>query len=183
MAISCFWPAPRSRPAKTRPLPKTVIFVIDRSGSMAGKKIEQARKALKSVLNNLRDEDLFNIVVYDDRVESFKPELERYRSSAREEAERFVDNIREGGSTNIDAALKMALAMVQEPTRPSYVLFLTDGLPTAGETRELSIADNCRRAEHAPDTRLFIRSRLRRECAAARSIERRQQWDERIRSS
>ena len=46
---------------------------------MAGKKIEQARKALKSVLNNLRDEDLFNIVVYDDRVESFKPELQRYR--------------------------------------------------------------------------------------------------------
>ena len=45
---------------------------------MAGKKIEQARKALKSVLNNLREDDLFNIVVYDDRVESFKPELERY---------------------------------------------------------------------------------------------------------
>ena len=42
---------------------------------MAGKKIEQARKALKFVLNNLRDDDLFNIVVYDDRVESFKPEL------------------------------------------------------------------------------------------------------------
>ena len=52
-----------------------MIFVLDRSGSMAGKKIEQARKALKSVLNNLREDDLFNIVVYDDRVESFKPEL------------------------------------------------------------------------------------------------------------
>ncbi len=97
-----------------RPLPKTVVFVIDRSGSMAGKKIEQARKALKSVLNNLRDEDLFNIVVYDDRVESFKPELERYRSSVRDEADRFVDNIREGGSTNIDSALKTALAMIQD---------------------------------------------------------------------
>ena len=47
---------------------------------MAGKKIEQARNALKSVLNNLRDEDLFNILVYDDRVESFKPELQRYGS-------------------------------------------------------------------------------------------------------
>ena len=56
--------------------------MIDRSGSMAGKKIEQARKALKSVLNNLRDEDLFNIVVYDDRVESFKPELQRYGSNS-----------------------------------------------------------------------------------------------------
>ena len=70
--------SPEVKPADTRPLPKTVIFVIDRSGSMAGKKIEQARNALKSVLNNLRDEDLFNIVAYDDRVESFKPELQRY---------------------------------------------------------------------------------------------------------
>ncbi len=96
-------------------MPKTVIFVIDRSGSMAGKKIEQARRTLKSVLNNLRDDDLFNIVAYDDRVESFRPELQRYGSRSREEAERFVENIREGGSTNIDEALKTALGMIQRP--------------------------------------------------------------------
>ena len=146
--------SPEVKPADARPLPKTVIFVIDRSGSMAGKKIEQARKALKSVLNNLRDDDLFNIVAYDDRVESFKPELQRYSSRAREEAERFVDNIREGGSTNIDSALKTSLAMIQDSSRPSYVLFLTDGLPTAGETRELSIAENCRSA-NARRSRVF----------------------------
>ena len=75
--------SPEVKAADARPQPKTVIFVLDRSGSMAGKKIEQARKALKSVLNNLRDDDLFNIVVYDDRVESFKPELERYRLAHR----------------------------------------------------------------------------------------------------
>jgi Ca-activated chloride channel family protein len=138
--------SPEVKAPDTRPSPKTVIFVIDRSGSMAGKKIEQARGALKSVLNNLRDDDLFNIVAYDDRVESYKPELERFSSRAREDAERFVDNIREGGSTNIDAALKTAVAMVQDSSRPSYVLFLTDGLPTAGETRELTIAENCRNA-------------------------------------
>ena len=138
--------SPEVKAADARPQPKTVIFVLDRSGSMAGKKIEQARKALKSVLNNLRDDDLFNIIVYDDLVESFKPELERYRSHSREDAERFVDNIREGGSTNIDSALKTALGMVRDDSRPSYVLFLTDGLPTSGETQELKIADNCRHA-------------------------------------
>ncbi len=136
--------SPEVKAADARPQPKTVIFVLDRSGSMAGKKIEQARKALKSVLNNLRDDDLFNIVVYDDRVESFRPELERYRAHSREEAERFVDNIREGGSTDIDSALKTALGMIRDDSRPSYVLFLTDGLPTTGETQELKIADNCR---------------------------------------
>ena len=146
--------SPEVKAPEAKPLPKTVVFVIDRSGSMAGKKIEQARKALNSVLNNLRDEDLFNILVYDDRVESFRPELQRYGSSIRDEAVRFVDNIREGGSTNIDSALKSALAMIQDTSRPSYVLFLTDGLPTAGETREMSIADNCRQA-NARRSRVF----------------------------
>ncbi len=138
--------SPEVKPADTRPIPKTVIFVIDRSGSMAGKKIEQARRTLKSVLNNLRDEDLFNVIAYDDRVESFRPELQRYGSRSRDEAERFVENIREGGSTNIDDALKTAMGMIQDRSRPSYVLFLTDGLPTAGEVNEQRIAEHCRRA-------------------------------------
>jgi von Willebrand factor type A domain len=46
-----------------RPM-KTVIFVLDRSGSMSGKKIEQAKEAVKFVLNNLKEGDLFNIVAY-----------------------------------------------------------------------------------------------------------------------
>jgi len=138
--------SPEVKAADSKPISKTVVFILDRSGSMAGKKIEQARKALKAVLNNLRDEDLFNIVVYDDRVETFKPELQRYGTSSRQEAERFVDNIREGGSTNIDSALKTALDMIQDTSRPGYVLFMTDGLPTSGETRELAIAENCRKA-------------------------------------
>lgn len=138
--------SPQVKASDQKPLPKTAILVLDRSGSMAGKKIEQARNALKWVLNNLRQDDLFNIIVYDDRVESFKPELQRYSSQSREEAERYVENIREGGSTNIDSALKTALGMIRDDSRPSYVLFLTDGLPTAGETQELKIAENCRRA-------------------------------------
>ena len=63
------------------------------------------------------------------------PSCSDTRSQSRDEAVRFVDNIREGGSTNINAALKAALAMIPDPRGPSYVLFLTDGLPTAGETR------------------------------------------------
>jgi Ca-activated chloride channel homolog len=136
--------SPDVKAADVKAQPKTVIFVLDRSGSMAGKKIEQARNALKFVLRNLRDDDTFNIVAYDDRVETFRPELQRYSTARSEEPIRFVENIREGGSTNIDGALKAALAMIPDDSRPSYVLFLTDGLPTAGEVKETAIADNCR---------------------------------------
>lgn len=146
--------SPQVKPADARPLPKTVVFVIDRSGSMAGKKLEQARNALQFVLNNLRDDDTFNIVAYDDRVEAFKPELQRYSPTARAEAEKFVANIREGGSTNIDGGLKAALAMIPDDSRPNYVLFLTDGLPTAGETNELRIAENGR-AGNKSHARIF----------------------------
>jgi Ca-activated chloride channel homolog len=146
--------SPEVKAAAAKRQPKTVVFVLDRSGSMAGKKIEQARKALKFVLGNLRDDDTFNIVVYDDRVETFRPELQRYSSKTREEAERFVENIREGGSTNIDEALRVALDMARDDSRPSYLLFLTDGLPTVGEMNEKVIAEHCKSANRAR-ARLF----------------------------
>ena len=136
--------SPEVKPLDARPLPKTVLFVLDRSGSMAGKKLDQAKNALQFVLNNLRDDDTFNIIAYDDRVEAFKPEVQRYSPATRAEAEKFVANIREGGSTNIDGALKAALAMISDDSRPNYVLFLTDGLPTVAETNEHRIAENAR---------------------------------------
>jgi Ca-activated chloride channel family protein len=141
--------SPEVKPLDAQPAPKTVVFVIDRSGSMAGKKIEQAKAALQSVLNNLRDDDTFNIIAYDDRVEAFKPELQRFTPSSRADAERFVANIREGGSTNIDDALRSAMGMISDDARPAYVIFLTDGLPTAGERGELRIAANARGANKA----------------------------------
>lgn len=120
---------------------KSVVFVVDRSGSMSGKKIEQAKGALKFVLNNLNEGDIFNIVAYDSSVESFRPEMQRFEEQTREEALAFVEGIYAGGSTNIDGALKAALGQLQDKKRPSYVLFLTDGLPTAGETNETKIVE------------------------------------------
>ena len=120
---------------------KTVVFVVDRSGSMSGKKIEQARGALEFVLGNLRKDDLFNIIAYDSAVESFRPELQRYNDETRKEALGFVEGIYAGGSTNISEALQTALGQLKDSKRPSYVVFLTDGLPTAGETDEAKIVD------------------------------------------
>jgi Ca-activated chloride channel family protein len=134
--------SPKIKPPEGKPPKKTVVFVLDRSGSMSGKKIEQARSALKYVLNNLRKGDLFNIVAYDSQVEVFRPELQRYKDKTRKAALGFVEGIYAGGSTNIDAALRAALGQLKDSGRPSYVVFLTDGLPTAGETNEMKIVAN-----------------------------------------
>jgi len=125
---------------------KTVIFVLDRSGSMSGKKIDQAKSAVKFVLNNLREGDLFNIVAYDGVVESFRPELEKYNDETRKSALGYVEGLYPGGGTNISGALTAALGHLKDNSRPNYVLFLTDGLPTVGETNEGKICVGARDA-------------------------------------
>ncbi len=121
---------------------KTVIFAIDRSGSMRGVKMDQAREAAKFVIENLHDNDLFNIVVYDGNIETFRPELERVTPRTRAEALEYVAGLQAGGMTDIDGALKTSLDMLDAGGGPSYVLFLTDGRPTVGARNEADIALN-----------------------------------------
>ena len=87
---------------------------------------------------------MFNIIAYDSAVESFRPELQRYNDQTRNEALGFIEGIYAGGSTNIDGALQTALAQLQDGSRPNYIVFLTDGLPTAGERREPQIVAQAR---------------------------------------
>ncbi|MBP90483.1 MAG: hypothetical protein CMJ64_27880 [Planctomycetaceae bacterium] len=128
---------------------KNVIFVADRSGSMSGKKIEQAKGALRFVLNNLNKGDLFSIIAYDSAIESFAPELQRFDDGTRAAALGFVEGIYAGGSTNIDGALKAALGQLHDDSRPNYVVFLTDGLPTVGEKNESRIVQNAKQINKA----------------------------------
>src|SRR6185295_11681140 len=140
--------SPEVKAADCKPVPKTVVFVVDRSGSMSGEKIEQAKGAAKFVLNNLHEGDLFNIVAYDSEISTFRPELQKFNSDTRTAATGFIDGLYAGGSTDIDGALKRALGMLADNKRTTYVLFLTDGLPTSGETGETKIVKNTEDENH-----------------------------------
>ncbi|MFO1022261.1 MAG: VIT domain-containing protein [Planctomycetales bacterium] len=123
-------------------VPKTMVYVLDRSGSMSGEKIKQAREALKFLVERLQPGDTFNIVAYDSEIESFKPELQKVDANTLQAAKGFIDGIHSGGSTNIDGALATALKMIPQAQGPTFVLFFTDGLPTVGEMNELKIAQH-----------------------------------------
>jgi Ca-activated chloride channel family protein len=128
-------------------LPKTALIVVDRSGSMSGQKIEQARQAVKFFLNQLKPGDLFNVIAYDSEIEAFRPELQRVTPETIKLANSFADSINAGGGTNIDGALKAALGLLKDDQRPNYVLFLTDGVPTVGEQNEKKIVADAREAD------------------------------------
>jgi len=123
---------------------KAVVLAVDRSGSMAGKKMEQAQAALLHVLDNLRPGDLFNIVAYDSVVESFRAGLQTVTDETRQAARGFVAGLYAGGATNLDGALKAVLTQLTDRSLPSYVLFLSDGLPTTGETKVPQIVAQAR---------------------------------------
>ncbi|HET7786618.1 MAG TPA: VIT and VWA domain-containing protein [Myxococcales bacterium] len=105
---------------------KDVTVVIDRSGSMTGAPLEQARAAAELVVRRLREGDRVNVIAFDDKVDRlFREPLPVERS--REDALRFIGRVRAGGGTDIAAALSAALASQNGGHQPHIVLFLTDG--------------------------------------------------------
>ncbi|MEE2675929.1 MAG: VIT domain-containing protein, partial [Planctomycetota bacterium] len=138
--------APKVEQKKEETIRKKVVFVIDRSGSMVGKSMEQAKEASKFVVNHLNEGDLFNIVAYDAEVESFEPELQAFSDKTRAQALSFIEGLFAGGSTNIDGAMSTALDFLKGDQLPGYVVFLTDGKPTRGETSIPKIVENMKQA-------------------------------------
>ncbi len=125
---------------------KDVVFVFDHSGSMSGEKIEQARSALLFCLNSLNAKDRFNLVCFNDRVDEYARELASVSRQNVQDARRFVRELEARGGTDINEALLVALRQLKDGGRPSFVVFLTDGLPTVGETHPPTILENIKGA-------------------------------------
>ena len=123
---------------------KDIVFVLDTSGSMAGQKMEKARAALLYGVQSLRDGDRFNVINFAGEEHLMAPGLIRADAAGRARGEEFVRGLRPVGGTNIDAALSAGLRLFDTSDRPRMLVFLTDGLPTVGETNAQRIAENAR---------------------------------------
>ncbi len=126
--------APKSDLKESDLLPKDVVFVLDSSGSMDGRKMEKAKEAMRFVLGSLHPRDRFNIVRFSTGVESYATRLVEAGKEEIARARAFVDEIRAAGGTAIDEALAEALRIKPSAGRPAMIVFVTDGEPTVGET-------------------------------------------------
>jgi Ca-activated chloride channel family protein len=142
--------APRPEPAANVQA-KDVLLMLDHSGSMDGEKFQQVQQAASYILTHLNSEDRFNLIAFSTSVETYADGL-RPVSDAKD-AISWVESLSAQGSTDINRALLEAAAEAT-PERPTYVIFLTDGLPTEGETDSQKILDNFATAASA-SLRLF----------------------------
>ncbi len=147
--------SPRYSAEKEKVLEKNLVFVMDSSGSMSGRKIRQAKDAARFIINHLNDKDRFSIIDFDDGVTLFAPELVPADGANKDKALKFVDDIQDSGGTNINDALLQALKLMPAGTRPNYILFLTDGQPTVGQTATRDILKNVGGA-NTRMSRLFV---------------------------
>ena len=152
--------APEADPIGEDVLPKDIVFVIDRSGSMAGEKIDQARNALHYILGRLNEGDQFSIIGFDHQLSVFSADLQPVTPEVLDNARRFVDTLDADGNTDIGAALQIGLHILQGADEwgdaSQMVVFLTDGLPTAGVTDEGLIASMTYEANQGLAARLHV---------------------------
>ncbi|MBW1808487.1 MAG: VWA domain-containing protein [Deltaproteobacteria bacterium] len=130
-------------------IPREVTLVIDRSGSMNGEKLEQVKAAALQVIAGLDQGEAFNLIVYNEAVDLFSEKPVIKTAASEKQARKWMTGIQARGGTNIHDALVEALS--PKPTRGMLpiVLFLTDGLPTIGQTSEVVIREVAIKANKA----------------------------------
>lgn len=113
-----------------------VALVMDTSGSMAGKKIEQARKALEFCINSLSNGSNFILCKFSTEAEAYKTGLLKMTPEIRENALNYIKNLDAMGGTNISEALEISIEALNKSQsgNPKFIVFVTDGKPTAGLT-------------------------------------------------
>jgi len=147
--------SPRTELSKSQQVPRDMVFVLDTSGSMRGKRMTQARNALKYCLRNLTPNDRFGMMNFATTVNKYADGLQAASTDNVAAALKWVDALEATGGTAINDAMNTALDMrTSDPGRTFTIVFFTDGQPTIGETNPEKILQNVAKKNTA-STRIF----------------------------
>jgi Ca-activated chloride channel family protein len=135
-------------------VPRSITFVLDTSGSMKGTKLRQAKAALHQFLASLTPQDSFNIVAFSSSADAFFRKPVAANPTFLAKARERIDDLKARGGTNIDQALLVGLEQPHGERQLPIVLFLTDGLPTVGETKLPKLLSGARQRNRA-DARIY----------------------------
>ena len=127
------WLPPLPELTQGDPLPRSLTFVIDISSSMQQGKLQAVKGALAAAIDALDAADLFNIVVFTHRADSFAAAPIPADPDNKKAATAFINQQDALGVSNFEAGLGRAMQQDFPANRVNHVIFLTDGLPTLGE--------------------------------------------------
>ncbi len=108
------------------------VFVVDTSGSMTGTPIEQAKIAFSAMVDDMKKDDLFNVIEFNTEVRSLWLEPHQASDSSKTEAKSWINGLVAGGSTNFYGAVVDGLNMFSSDDTTKVMLVLSDGQPTSG---------------------------------------------------
>ena len=136
---------------------RDITLVLDVSGSMQGRKMEQARAAGRQLLGTLRPDDRFRLIDFSSDVRTFKDDFVSATSGNLRDANRYLDALEATGGTNIEGALREAMRPSPADGRLPLILFITDGEPTVGERNadQLAALGTDRSARGSAHRRIF----------------------------
>lgn len=113
-------------------IPANVAIVLDKSGSMAGLKIEQAKEAAILAIQRLNDNDIVSIVTYDTVVDVVVPAT---KAENKQRIAQKIREIRSNGNTALFAGVSKAAQEVRKfisRNKVNRVILLSDGLANVG---------------------------------------------------
>ena len=120
--------------------PRHIVYVLDISGSMSSR-IDRAEGELRQAIRGLRPDETFNIIAFSDEVRSFDSDMAPATPSLIRKASDYLDTLRVGGGTDLEAAVLRALSLPDV----NEIVVLTDGVPTEGEDNFETLAREIRR--------------------------------------
>jgi len=132
-----------AQPAAEQPVrgPLHVALVVDRSGSMSGQPLEEAKRCARMVVDGLNPGDMAAVVAYDDHVETLAGLV---GMDERDALRRAIASIDEGGCTNLHGGWLAGAELLAPHTSHgtlSRVILLSDGCANSGITAPGQIAD------------------------------------------